>query len=358
MRNRKAGRVLGLLLQALVLLTVIGVGVATTGCDVTDDDRPLTTSCTVVPFTVLTTPKTEASTTTVVSPTTEAGSPVLLELPELPLDQLALIEVRTWHYTDDGKTVVALPGVPGIRILSPTGDADPVNSLLSQYESIELRPSEGFPQPGNLSARAVFRLKDGSSIEVLVEDGTNKLVVAFEGKGLAPEGWNTPHAFGCSSSFARTVAGIGDEAAREFPSGFTLPLAMPDDFSLTFAYGVRLRNVLDTASGLFTKDLGSERTGTVTADVALSEEALASLYTGLRRLDIGKYASVFQPDSTAGRGHVPFVSYYLHVRANGHEKEIVWEDKNDSTALDAVALRAFFGQIQALLRTAVSMESL
>lgn len=330
-------------------MAIVGAAVIAAGCTSIGDGPARTTLSPAAPSTVLTTPKTESSTTTEMPPTTEVGYPVLLALPEIPLEELALIELQTWHYMDGGKTVVTQPDVPGIRILSPNGDADPVNALLLDYEGIELQPTAGFPHPGNLSARAVFRLKDGSSIAVAVEDATDRLVVAFDSWGVSPQDWNAPHALGYSRSFASAVAAVGNEAARTFPPDFTLPAAMPDDFSLTFAYGVTLRNVLDTASGLFTKDLVSERLGTVTTNLALTEEELASLYADLRQLDIGTYVGVFVPGSAAGSGHTPYVSYYLHVRACGQEKEIFWEDNSDSAERDAVALRTFFARIQAII---------
>jgi hypothetical protein len=154
------------------------------------------------------------------------------------------------------------------------------------------------------------------------------------------------------------VASIGDAVSRAFPAGFALPTAMPDDFFMVLSYGVTLRNVLDTASGMFTKDLISGRMGTITTTLSLTSEELTAVYTDLRTIDIGDYAGAYHPQDTSGWVHTPSESYYLHVHAAGQEKEISWDDNDDSTAPDAVALRDLFKKIRAMIETKQEYQDL
>jgi hypothetical protein len=304
---------------------------------------------------VQTTPKTEPTSTTLTPPSTEAGYPVLTALPQIPIDDLALIEIQAWAYDQGGQTAWTPAGVPEVRMLSPNGDADAVNALLSAYEGIELRPLEGYPAPQDSAVHVVFRMMNGVTISVSVRDGLDRLVVASAPEG-AREDSAAPSAVGRSQDFASAATGIGLTELRELSPGFSLPRAMPDDFSLLMAYGVTRRNVLDTASGLFTKDLICA--GTVSTGLSLTQEELAAVYADLRALDPGSYAGVFHPARTTDWGHTPCDSYYLHIRVAGHEKEISWKDEDDSTAPDAVALRDLLKKIKAMIEAKPEYQAL
>ena len=133
---------------------------------------------------------------------------------------------------------------------------------------------------------------------------------------------------------------------------------MPDDFSLALAYGVTLRNVLDTAAGTFTKDLISSEIPTATTPLMLSAEELKTIYAELRKMDIASYAGLFQPKNTTGWQHTPFEAYYLRLRMAGQEKEISWDDEDDSTAPDAVALRDLLKKIRTIIEAKPEYKAL
>jgi hypothetical protein len=334
------------------LLTIIALTMG--ACSSSGGSGSPTSTASLPPSTVQTTPKTE-STTTLTPPSTEAGYPVLTALPEIPIDQLALIEIQAWAYDQTGQTVLAPVSAPEVRMLSPNGDADAVNALLLAYEGIQLRPVEGYPAAESPTVHVVFRMVNGDTIQVSTQDGVDRVEVAAVPAHMTGES-AAPSAVGYSKDFVAAAADIGQAASREFSAGFALPRAMPDDFSLLVAYGVTQRNVLDTATGLFTKDLIVA--GSISTGLSLSREELAAVYADLRALDPGGYAGIFHPARTTDWVHTPCESYYLHIRVAGQDKEISWKDEDDSTAPDAVALRDLLKKIKAMIEAKPEYQAL
>lgn len=116
---------------------------------------------------------------------------------------------------------------------------------------------------------------------------------------------------------------------------------MPQDFNFIMKYGIGAKNVLDTAGGTFTKDLISA--GTKTTELSLTEKELQGIYSEMDRINILNYPEKFSPKSDVFM--TPHPTYYLKIQVNSEVKEILWEDKNDSQAVEAVQLRNLVNRI-------------
>lgn len=92
---------------------------------------------------------------------------------------------------------------------------------------------------------------------------------------------------------------------------------------VVFSYGVGARNVLDTGSGTFTKDLIADPP--VTAPLRLSGRELSRVARMLQDIDFWSYPPVYR---TAGDGgHMqPHQSYRWEVTTSGGTKVVRWED--------------------------------
>jgi hypothetical protein len=340
-------RAVALILLTMPLMAALGLaGCGAEGTSAAQSSVPATE--------VVSSSTTQTSPTTISTPTTVPGYPVLSELPQIALADLALVEIQNY----DAKALNA----PPVRILSPVGDADVVRALLTAYAATVLKPEAGFPQldqnPLYGFMSVVLHLNDGSYVHLEVGREQGLVVVGYQAKGLTPEGAASPSAVGYSPDLAPLAESIAEASACDFSPGFELSPTMPEDFALVLAYGVTLRNVLDTAAGTFTKDLISSQIPTATTALVLSAEELKTIYAELRRIDIAGYPALFHPKDTTGWRHTPFEAYYLRLRVAGQEKEISWEDEDDSAAPDAVALRDLLKSIRAMIEAKPEYQSL
>jgi hypothetical protein len=346
-RVEARSRAAALILPSMLLMAALGLaGCGTAGTSAAESSVPATE--------VVSPSTTQTSPTTTSTPTTAPGYPVLSELPRIALEDLALVEIRNY----DAQAL----NTPPSRILSPVGDADMVKALLTAYAATVLKPEAGFPQldqnPLYGFMSVVLHLNDGSYVHLEVGREQGLVVVGHQAKELTPQDSASPSAVGYSPDLAPLAESIAQASSQNFSSGFALPQTMPEDFALVLAYGVTLRNVLDTAAGTFTKDLISSEVPTATTALMLSAEELKTIYAELRKIDIAGYAGLFHPKDTTGWRHTPFEAYYLHMRVAGQEKEISWEDEDDSAAPDAVALRDLFKRIRAMIEAKPEYKSL
>ncbi len=104
---------------------------------------------------------------------------------------------------------------------------------------------------------------------------------------------------------------------------FWLPCT-DSDFNLIFKYGVGARNVLNTFTGTYTKDMVVDPP--ITVKLCLSEEDLDRIYRKMVEINFFSYPTKFSPGS---RGTVigemtPFSTYYFKVRYKNRVKELYW----------------------------------
>jgi hypothetical protein len=137
----------------------------------------------------------------------------------------------------------------------------------------------------------------------------------------------------------------------------TLPESMPADFGFVAKYGWGGMDAIDTVAGTVVKDLIDN--GTVGARLSLTSADLQELYRGLIDLDILGYPSHFQPAPGASAAGGLLANYYLEIRLGGTvTKFVLWQDLNASTQPEAVALRAWFATLQAMIEAKPEWQAL
>ena len=100
------------------------------------------------------------------------------------------------------------------------------------------------------------------------------------------------------------------------------------DSNLIFKYGVGAKNELNTSDGTYTKDMVQDPS--ITVNLSLSEEELASIYQKMMDIDFFDYPDSFSivPPPGESRGIVtPYNSYYFKVQHDSGIKELWWEDE-------------------------------
>ena len=284
---------------------------------------------------------------------------MLTELPPISFDDVALVEIMPLR----GR---AFP----LRILSPGADGEVVRQLLAAYEKTVLAPAEGFPAPerlqlAQLAQNLVIRRRDGSEVGILVPKEGGRVVVDDSDKELLvigeDGGGSTPRARGTASDLAdlsRTLAAEPDPT--DFGTGRPgLPDQMPADFGFILFFGPLMpsRNVLDTFSGTFSKDMVVD--SNITADLRLSPQQLEEVYRRMVDIGIEDYPRVFKPDPDPpeNSGSVqyddPFsTSYLLRLRAGGRELMVEWEDHSQpSHSPEATALRTLLDDMARMIES-------
>jgi hypothetical protein len=157
------------------------------------------------------------------------------------------------------------------------------------------------------------------------------------------------------------VAGLGVSACGSAcaPTGSgeaILPDVMPADFAFLACYGVGAKNQIDTFRGTFTKDIVSNSNPNPTVEFRLTADELDRLYGDLVRMHILEYPSQFPAaedrDPKDGLMVVvtPYESYVLRIRAAGTEKLISWDDDENLQTPRAIALRAWFLELQTIIQ--------
>ena len=96
---------------------------------------------------------------------------------------------------------------------------------------------------------------------------------------------------------------------------------------IVFRYGVGAKNILDTYTGTFTKDMIVDPP--VTIKMVLTEEDLLRIETKLEELDFLSQSDwdLLPHGSTSG-DRTPFSTYYLKVSFKGVTRELQWNDSN------------------------------
>lgn len=135
-----------------------------------------------------------------------------------------------------------------------------------------------------------------------------------------------------------------------------MPEEMPDDFEITFTYGVEQANQhsgIDSRENTVQKDL--VQNGLAITDIEIGESLLKEMYQTLRVVNVTSYPSVYKPDYTDNpeEGVVveitPSMVYDMRISFNGIRYSLYWHNKNGSTASEAVVLEEAFSDIIGLI---------
>ena len=126
------------------------------------------------------------------------------------------------------------------------------------------------------------------------------------------------------------------------------------DFNFIFKYGAGAepRNVLDTFSRTFTKDMVSEPA--ITINLALSPQELDKIYQDMQKIDLPDYPDVFSvivPSGSIATMVTPNLRYYFKVSYDTQAKELSWDDKIRNDDAQATRLRQFFSSIVTLIES-------
>jgi len=270
---------------------------------------------------------------------------------------------------------------PGITTTSaPPASVPAFASGITPEQALELVAARSNVAPENWSLRSCRNLGDWAVADlytaVLAEQMDERGVAAvFERKDGAwfQAGWvsvsDPPHQQTIEltnmGAPAHVWAYFGLDPASVSTGEVYPPEQMPDDFGFVAAYGVMGRNEIDTLAGTFTKDLGL-REDRVTTGLRLSEDVLESLYHDLVMIETQwhTFSDGFAPDADPeNTGTSIFVTphgtYRLKWSAGGFEAQpLEWEDSTLSQAPEAVALRKWFGKLQAIIELSPEWQAL
>jgi hypothetical protein len=130
------------------------------------------------------------------------------------------------------------------------------------------------------------------------------------------------------------------------------------DFNMIFKYGVGARNVLDTYTGTYTKDLVLDPP--VTIALSLTHDEKNRIYHKMVEINFFGFPdtfSVIRDDEEAGF-FMPFSSYYFNVTHKTTTKELVWEDKVFAEDDQATKLRELINVIREIVESKEAYKKL
>ena len=116
------------------------------------------------------------------------------------------------------------------------------------------------------------------------------------------------------------------------------------DFDFELQYGIGAKNIINTFTDEYTKDLVID--GTITTKLVLSEKDKEAIYNKMMEIEIISYPSVFKPPYQENPKPdmevkvTPHSTYYFIIAINGNHKEIFWNDTNGSSTSKANNLRS------------------
>ena len=121
-----------------------------------------------------------------------------------------------------------------------------------------------------------------------------------------------------------------------------------DDFAVRFEFGVCRTDILDTFTGVFTKDLGGDPRQFVTIPLTLPEDQVRTIYKAIEEIGFFNLVSPFR-GVPSGLDRVtvfgPSSSYRLAVRNGGVVHTVSWNDAFKPTTAEADRLRHLFSMI-------------
>jgi hypothetical protein len=117
---------------------------------------------------------------------------------------------------------------------------------------------------------------------------------------------------------------------------------------LVFAFGPGARNVLDTGSGTFTKDM--ILASPLTVPLRLSDADMARITRKLEDIDFWSYPPVYRTEATVGSGWMsPSSSYRFEVTTAAGTKTVTWTDEVSSDDPRALRLRELALLVQGIV---------
>ena len=141
-------------------------------------------------------------------------------------------------------------------------------------------------------------------------------------------------------------AGGPTETARGAPAAATTSTAAPQVTALVFAYGVGAKNVLDTTSGTFTKDM--ILASPITVPMKLTEREMARIARKIDAIDFFSYPATYTTPEDGGGWMEPHQSYRFSVTTAEGTKTVTWEDavfNDDERAADLRGLARLIERI-------------
>jgi len=116
--------------------------------------------------------------------------------------------------------------------------------------------------------------------------------------------------------------------------------------ALVFAYGVGAKNVLDTTSGTFTKDM--ILASPITVPMKLTEREMARIARKIDAIDFFSYPATYTTPEDGGGWMEPHQSYRFSVTTAEGTKTVTWEDavfNDDERAADLRGLARLIERI-------------
>lgn len=156
-----------------------------------------------------------------------------------------------------------------------------------------------------------------------------------------------------------------DDSTIEALDQFKMPDNMPDDFQITYFFGVEQaeqHSGIDTQNKSIQKDLVLD--GLVTSSFSINDEKLESIYDLLREIDIASYPSNYKPPymenppKDTERFVTPSFVYDLWIQYDGNEYSLYWHDSNASEIDEAVELRKCLEEIKTIIRSLEAYKEL
>jgi hypothetical protein len=135
-------------------------------------------------------------------------------------------------------------------------------------------------------------------------------------------------------------------AQAVLPGTLRAQASAPADFAIRFAFGVCTRDVLDTFTGVFVRDMGSGEAA-VPVPVTLPSDVLHAIYQAVVETKFFDY-----PPEFSVRGNSVFAPadhYRLEVRSAGITHTVSWRDGIRPSTPEADRLRDLFTMIRRLV---------
>jgi hypothetical protein len=138
-------------------------------------------------------------------------------------------------------------------------------------------------------------------------------------------------------------------------TGDTMPAAMPSDFdfSVSYGYGDKTKNVIDTYEDTVIKDLIMN--GAATANIALSDDEMREIYAKMQEIDI--MAAKKLPKEN-GCSQKPSNEESWKVTVNGETTTFTWTDEYCDMTEDADRLLALRKFIQGIVEDKEAYKAL
>jgi len=132
-----------------------------------------------------------------------------------------------------------------------------------------------------------------------------------------------------------------------------LPVEMPEDFHFTLKYGFYKKNEINTYDRTVTKDLIED--GTITAEIALTDEELAIIYEKMKAINIGKKKKLTPKTNCMME---PYTEDEWKISVNGEVIYYYFSDKYCEITDDAKQLAELRDEIVQIMKQKEAYQNL